>query len=112
MTKIISLLNFKGGVGKTTTAVNLAKAFHNLGKRVLVVDADAQGKSITIGMVICAAQQEPQSIWGEFVGSDRMKGRRHGKGFSVFLHFLGMGRQLRDGSLRQAETDAETEYKE
>ena len=36
----------------------------------------------------------------------------YGKGFSVFLHFLGMGRQLRDGSLRQAETDAETEYKE
>ena len=36
----------------------------------------------------------------------------NGKDFSVFLHFLGMGRQLRDGSLRQAETDAETEYKE
>lgn len=41
----ISLLNFKGGVGKTTTAVNLAKAFHILGKRVLVVDADAQGNA-------------------------------------------------------------------
>ena len=36
----------------------------------------------------------------------------NGKDFSVFLHFLGMGRQLRDGSLRQAETDAETEYKQ
>ena len=41
----ISLLNFKGGVGKTTAAVNLAKAFHISGRRVLVVDADPQGNS-------------------------------------------------------------------
>lgn len=45
MTTIISLLNFKGGVGKTTTAVNLGKAFHQKGNRVLVVDADAQGNA-------------------------------------------------------------------
>lgn len=41
----ISLLNFKGGVGKTTTTVNIAKAFHSFGKRVLVIDADAQGNA-------------------------------------------------------------------
>lgn len=45
MATTISLLNFKGGVGKTTTTVNVAKAFHTFGKRVLVVDADPQGNS-------------------------------------------------------------------
>ena len=45
MTKIISFLNFKGGVGKTTSAVNVGKAFHDFGKRVLVIDADAQGNA-------------------------------------------------------------------
>ena len=38
----IALFNHKGGVGKTTLTVNLARAFHQLKKRVLVVDADPQ----------------------------------------------------------------------
>ena len=41
----ISFLNFKGGVGKTTSTVNLAKALHMMKRKVLVVDADAQGNS-------------------------------------------------------------------
>jgi chromosome partitioning protein len=43
---IISLLNQKGGVGKTTLAVHLATAFAQRGKRVLMVDADPQGSAL------------------------------------------------------------------
>lgn len=42
MQKIISILNHKGGTGKTTTSLNLGKALNILGHRVLLVDLDAQ----------------------------------------------------------------------
>ena len=49
MAKIIAVVNQKGGVGKTTTTVNITAALHELGKRVLLCDFDPQANA-TSGM--------------------------------------------------------------
>ena len=69
MAKIIAIANQKGGVGKTTTAVNLSAAIAQAGKKVLMVDLDPQGNTTSgFGRTV----NERSSVYDALMGRTRL----------------------------------------
>ena len=82
--KVISFVNQKGGVGKTTSTVNVGTALANQGKKVLLVDFDAQG-SLSVSLGIGDIGVDEMTTYEVLKGSDL---REALKVFSVNLSVL------------------------
>ncbi len=94
---VIALANQKGGVGKTTTSVNLGADLTNLGKSVLLVDADAQGNA-TSGIGIQKSHIE-KDIYDVLVNEEPIK--------NVILHSQHKGLDIVPATIQLSGADVE-----
>jgi chromosome partitioning protein len=106
MARIFCIANQKGGVGKTTTTVNLAAGLAQLGQRVLVVDLDPQGNA-TMGSGV-DKRQLPLTVYDVLLGSASVndaKARSEKGGYDV----LGANRELAGAEVELVELEHRNE---
>ncbi|MBB09329.1 MAG: sporulation initiation inhibitor Soj, partial [Roseibacillus sp.] len=72
--KVIAIANQKGGVGKTTTAVNLSSALARRGQRILLIDLDPQANA-TSGLGVEPENAEDGSIYSVLLGESTLESK-------------------------------------
>jgi cellulose biosynthesis protein BcsQ len=69
MSKVISISNHKGGVGKTTSAINIGAGLNKLGKKILLIDLDPQANlSQSLGLI-----DQERNIYGALRGEYKLQ---------------------------------------
>ncbi len=84
MGKVISLLNHKGGVGKTTSVINIGAGLAQLGRKVLLVDLDPQA-NLTVSLGI---PRQPVTIYECMRGESELEPYQHKENLDVIMSTL------------------------